>query len=125
MPPGPRTGFAHPDCYANETADCDARITREHYISENVLKCLNVTEVVGAAWQPDPEQLGPASPASLTSRMLCERHNNALSPLDDAGGEFVQALLRFDHALRDGEPPVQLEEVVLNGADVERWMLKI
>lgn len=125
MPSGPRTGYSHSKCYARELGDCSETITREHYISENILKLLNVTEVAGAAWHADPDELVPASPRWLASKMLCDRHNSALSPLDSEAGRFIDTLLRFDHALRDSAPPVTTEDVTCNGADIERWMLKV
>src|SRR4051812_37277395 len=43
-PPGPMTGFAHDGCYLRGTNNCSPDISREHYISANVLDRIAASE---------------------------------------------------------------------------------
>ena len=57
---GPRTGYANPDCYARASKDCDEELTREHFITDDVLGAISadgkVVVVEGAAWQDKTER---------------------------------------------------------------------
>lgn len=82
-PPVPRTNFAHPKCYLNGTNDCSEEISREHYVSRAVLEQLgHGIKVTGAPWLAPGISLETTA-ESLTAKILCRRHNAALSPLDD------------------------------------------
>ena len=84
---GPRTGYANPGCYARASKDCDEPLTREHFITDDVLGAISadvkVVVVEGAAWRDKTERRKTIGRASLSRKMLCRRHNNALSPLDN------------------------------------------
>lgn len=114
-PPGPLTGYAHPKCYARALADCSAEITREHYVSNAVLKLLPLKEMqIHNAPFLAPGQVIGASQASMPSKVLCGRHNAALSPLDVVGQRFFEvALAKTDQTYS-----------VMRGIELERWMLK-
>ena len=87
-PPGPATGFSHQNCYLRDTHDCSEQISREHYMSKAVLDQLGSTlRVSGMPWLK-PGQTLDTSVASLTAKILCKRHNEALSPLDGEAGSF-------------------------------------
>jgi hypothetical protein len=60
---------------------------------------------------------------SLGTRVLCKRHNTAMSGLDSQMIRFSETMQLYDDALRDdtGEPA---EVAVFAGEDLERWMLK-
>lgn len=112
------TGYSHPKCYARSLEDCDHEITKEHYISESVLAGLGGKIVVTRArlgWDKKPIGL-PA----LASNMLCKRHNNALSGLDDVAKRFVPCLLRGGERTCNGGG-----RDTFNGYDVELWFLKV
>src|SRR5690242_12271788 len=52
-PPGPKTGHANPECYARSLNDCSEDISKEHYISRNVLVSFAPTgrfDVVNPVW---------------------------------------------------------------------------
>lgn len=61
---------------------------------------------------------------TLGARVLCEEHNNALSPLDGVGLRFFTALRMLGPSLEasDGQ---DANYFGVNGRDVERWMLKL
>lgn len=115
-PPGERTGYAHPQCYASGLADCDQKISREHYISENLLKRIGESVLVsGLAWLDEAKLL---STNALASKVLCKRHNEALSPLDTHITGVYDALKNW----RDGQ---NVGEHSFDGEDIERWAIKL
>ena len=124
-PPGPPTGYSHARCYLRDTFDCSERLSREHYVSEAVLVQLGKTlRVSGMPWQQPGETLD-AGIGSLTARILCERHNHALSPLDAEAGLFFSVLSRalVDLARKtlSRNPSFHL----VSGDALELWMLKV
>src|SRR5690242_17613456 len=75
-PPSPRTGIRNIGCYAAALADCSNDLSREHYISNALLKRLSIdgkVTVDGFPWQ-DSGATSKVPPASLTGRVLCRRH---------------------------------------------------
>jgi hypothetical protein len=109
-------------CYLSHTRGCGGPITREHLISESVLKLLNQGELLtlaGAAWQ-QPSESTKIGLSALTAKCLCEHHNStSLSPLDAAAKAFFAAVQSA--ALNNSGPPIS---ILVSGHDIERWMLK-
>ncbi len=108
-------------CYASCLADCNTRLSREHYISESLLHCLNCDNdlrVNGFSWMGADEKHLP--PNALTAKILCERHNSALSPLDSIAARLFQA---FDEEGASGSGRQLL--YLFSGHDLERWLLKV
>ncbi|MBN1517147.1 hypothetical protein JXA32_11350 [Candidatus Sumerlaeota bacterium] len=120
-PSYPKTGKSLKSCYASCLADCDSILSREHYISETLLHYLsqdNGLKVVGFPWIKGKEQV--LSPNALASKMLCGRHNSALSKLDDISIRLFQA---FDEEGKAGSGRQLI--YLFSGHDLERWLLKI
>jgi hypothetical protein len=117
-PSPPITGYSHPKCYARNLHDCSIKISKEHYISDNLLKFLltpGKTIIEGAHWlSPGVEK--NVSPQSMGSKVLCDRHNSALSGLDALAQKF------FTFILSDEPNPNIL---LLNGNELERWFMKV
>lgn len=103
--------------------DCSPTISREHYVSRSLLEQLAELGIAGAGWQP-ADEIKDVSAMSLTVKVLCERHNNSLSPLDAEAARLFRTLRDFDAGFRESVAAPTSEEVIINGADVERWMLK-
>jgi hypothetical protein len=102
-------------------ADCGSERSREHYISESLLHYLNRDNnfrVGGLPWVKGKEQVLP--PSALASRVLCKRHNSALSELDTIAVRLFQA---FDEegAVGSGQQLIYF----FSGHDLERLLLKI
>ncbi|HEY0991815.1 MAG TPA: hypothetical protein VGD80_32415, partial [Kofleriaceae bacterium] len=114
-PPGKRTGYAHPKCYARTLNDCSQQITREHYISKKLLERLEDFEADGLAWLPEKKSL---TAKALQSKVLCKRHNEALSPLDDNITNLYDMMRRWQDRKVVGD-------LVLDGEDLERWAIKV
>lgn len=125
IPPGPPTGFGHPRCYLRSTENCCQTISREHPISKGLLEHLQKSSpdnrllVRGLHWDVEDQDRAYA-PNALASAVLCKRHNENISPLDDA------AL----HAYRTIEFADTLAAKTLgnagfiNGPALERFILK-
>ncbi|MEA5078055.1 MAG: hypothetical protein VB013_05745 [Anaerolineaceae bacterium] len=117
VPPFPKTNYSNPRCYARELNDCGGPISREHYISENALKLWSVDNfVLTNFFDLENDRLAPLKTNNFGANILCKRHNEALSSLDEIGGNFCSFV-------KDGKTDKQID--VINGSDVERWFLKI
>lgn len=118
-------GKSHPKCYARSLNDCSDKISREHYISRTVLEQIkDGLTVSGFPWQEAGERTG-VSPSSLTAKILCERHNLALSHLDSQGGRLYRTLDGFNGGFLDSLSKPIDESALFSGRDVEKWILKV
>jgi hypothetical protein len=119
VPAGTSTGHSHPACFARSLNDCSRTISKEHYISKSVLGLFGSADatVSGMPWLPDGDEK-KVSIESLTAKILCIRHNNALSPLDAVAAEFFRF---FTEAWSDPGTEVYLT----CGFELERWLLKM
>lgn len=125
-PPGLITGHQHAKCYARADQNCSLKISKEHFISETLLRQIqlnNTAKVAGLKCQPK-ESFGVIPLSGLASSILCERHNNALSPLDACMGLFSEAIRDYDAALLSHASTQASEQRSFSGDDIERWMLK-
>jgi hypothetical protein len=124
---GERTGLSCDGCYASLTNDCDGKLSNEHWLSKGILVEASDGKVVrigGLPWQPEGSA-NELSPGVLGSNVLCERHNNALSPLD---GDAVRAFTTLDKFYLDqiSHPDLQGNEFdLISGEQLERWLLKM
>lgn len=123
-PAVPVTGYAHPRCYLRLTQNCSAKISGEHFISRAVLEVLgNMVAVDGAPWLPAGESKGIGI-NKLTAKVLCERHNGPLSPLDANAGEFFRRLLDIHTDMKHRSLSRKRTVWLTSGEALERWMLK-
>lgn len=85
-------------CYAHRLGNCSGGSSREHYISDGLLKSIGSTlEISGLSWLQGKTKKLPSS--ALTSKILCKHHNNMLAELDSEAIKFFNTLLRFDKEL--------------------------
>ena len=125
-PPAAPTGTENRRCYAAPLSDCSSVISREHYVSNGILRAISggqLVEASGFPWQTARETRS-VSIASLASKILCQRHNSVLSPLDSIGCRFFNALDQIDQEFRDRNTEAVERIFLFNGHDIERWMLK-
>ena len=124
-PPPPATGFSNPNCFAASTRDCSRKISLEHFISRGLLNQLNNKSAIiaGLAWQAK-EEFNRVGINSLASKVLCSRHNTALSLLDGPVIRLSQALEDFDDSLGTETSIINTELRLFSGEDIERWILK-
>jgi hypothetical protein len=108
-----------------DTHDCSQQLSREHYISEAVLLQIDKTlRVSGMPWQQPGEAL-TTGVGSLTAKILCQRHNNALSPLDAEAGIFFSHLKDVLTELRRKTLSRRPTFRLASGEALELWMLKV
>lgn len=111
-----------PQCYASALGDCRGkRRTREHYFSKGILELLAPREI-GGFHCLKPGQCQP-SIASLTAKILCEKHHQELSSLDEVAAQVYRFFDEHVPAVVSGERR-QLATVEVKGELLERWMLK-
>lgn len=115
-------------CYASELAGCSDNISLEHYMSRAVLERL---QVVGGVLRVDGlrgrvAQRDSSIPIGrIGAKILCSKHNSALSPLDLVGARFFESLSRaVEHAGQTGASGPD-RVTLLSGFDFERWLLKV
>jgi len=118
-----RTGYGHPACYANASSDCSGKLTSEHWLSKNVLMALAPITISGMPWQQGGQDTVGVN--SLGSNVLCERHNEALSVLDEVAGQVFRVLRDFQADLRVDPDPHGPEFALFDGPTIERWLLKM
>lgn len=123
-PPGPATGTSHPKCYLSATRNCSDDISAEHYISKSVLAELErngTSKIAGLPWQ-NPRTFSVVGTGRLVSKVLCKRHNEALSPLDEEAGRLIETIGNYDRGFNQENPRADI--TVLCGEELEKWMLK-
>lgn len=107
-------------CYAKILGNCSRTISREHFISEAVLKHLEIDGGIEAfGFRFLGSQSKSISLKGMASKILCESHNNSLSPLDFEAGRLFKSA--FEVAL-NYQQASQLN--IFTGEDVELWLLK-
>lgn len=111
-------------CYAESLGDCQGRMSREHFISESLLRELNGPFTVEGLDPSDRSKVVTASANSVASTVLCEAHNSRLSAVDAGAAPFFASCRRFDHEL--AQPTSNsIDAVSVDGSLVERWMAKV
>ncbi|MCI0739689.1 MAG: hypothetical protein L0Y72_11635 [Gemmataceae bacterium] len=121
------TNTSNPGCYAQRLCDCRGPVNREHVVTDALLQAVwqdakggKVNGLTFLDATPDsPAQIGIKG---LTAKILCERHNSALSPFDTEIVKFFKALERLVQSEHDGGPIARNDYIT--GDLVERWMLK-
>jgi len=123
-PPGDVTAYANPNCYMSTTNNCSKGKSREHYVSEAILARFDKLNVGGMPWQKTGEtKILPAK--SLVANILCERHNNALAPIDRLGLMAFDALTDAADYAVNRKWPGRAEHVLMSGEGLELWMFKL
>ena len=114
-----KSGLVTSGCYASSLNDCDGGVlTSEHFFSKSVLHLLSdsIIEVKGWPWCQD--KMKRISIESFKARILCKKHNNNLSGLDDTAGKLFDLFIQYQDKNLNGWH-------LLSGEDIEKWMLKL
>ncbi|HLK92297.1 MAG TPA: hypothetical protein VKZ18_20550 [Polyangia bacterium] len=119
MCPVPQKATGLEECYARSLGDCDG-ISREHIISESVLKVLPKGLVVVSA-APDIPAGRKKAIGELKWPVLCRKHNRALSDIDKDGAAFFSTI--SDGV--NGRVPAVGTRTSFVGTRLERWLLKV
>jgi hypothetical protein len=124
--PGAPTGKAVGRCYAHALRDCEPPLSSEHPVSKGAfLEVISgsTLRVFGERFHAQGPEGKVIGLKSATKRVLCKRHNSALSSIDTVGTTFTRAHAELMVHLHEGEQGDYHR--LFNGYDVERWMLKI
>jgi hypothetical protein len=81
-------------------------------------------KVSGMPWQKEGEQKILRA-ASLVSNVLCQKHNQRLSPLDKEAEDFFNTIYKCTRGGIQGLIPIDDLHFEFNGRLLERWMLKV
>lgn len=116
------TGYGHPKCYLRGSLDCSQKITSEHYVSRAILAQFDRITLRGIPWA-----IGGRAEVginSLVAKVLCQRHNAALSPLDAmAAHAFRNFKEGIAHALKRSLSKKTLYSLS-SGDALELWAVK-
>jgi hypothetical protein len=107
-------------CYMKELGSCVGSVSREHLVSESVIRVLMADgdfSISGVPWLEAGEEKILA-PQNLVANCLCAKHNSALHPLDDAAKYFFASLKSYL------ELDAGSKHAIVSGHDIERWLLK-
>lgn len=112
-------------CWATCLGDCSDKISREHLVSRSLFLGEGV-RVRGLPWcKTESKEIGISN---LTSKILCEKHNNDSSPLDQAAAnafDSIREMTRLTGVRRKMKPrPWHVVRYRLDGQNLERWFLK-
>ncbi len=119
-PHGVITGIRVKKCYANPTFNCLPPLSADHAIANAINRDFAGTPIIRTLSDGSTRTVAPSAAGR---KVLCQRHNSALSPLDQVGRRFVGAMRsQIKHQI-DNVP--EDTHVLFNGFDVERWMLKV
>lgn len=124
------TGVSHERCYLRGTNACGTKITREHFISENILEKISPDRKLFP--QGGSHFFGGTVPTTIgidafTAKVLCDRHNSALSPLDTVAGVAFDAIGRtFCNLVELNSGASHVCSLALaSRLDLERWLVKV
>jgi hypothetical protein len=119
--------FKHLKCYANTRGGCSTTISGEHYVSHGLIKLYGNNDPAFTIQHKTGRGVGhPVTPKNFKANILCQKHNTALSPADDAALEFATFLRRnaLQYDAGAGEWG-DAEEITISGDDMQRWVLKL
>jgi hypothetical protein len=113
-----------PRCYAAELGGCSDSPNKEHFVSKALLKEFEEEtglNVIGYPHGNTGQIL--ISAESMCAKVLCEKHNNALSDVDTEGSRFILSFLNTHMDLLDRKITAN-KKYEFQGPLIERWLLK-
>ena len=120
------SGYKHPRCYAAEIGGCGTKISGEHAISLGALDIWadsGSIDIGGLSWLAEGDR-SVVPIKTLGSNILCKKHNEAMSPLDAVGTRLASHLDSTREFMLKDRRRRPRTILLLNGLDVERWLLK-
>ena len=124
----PETGFVHERCYLSSLGNCGTKMTREHFISRNILERITTSTLKfeNAAHFFSGKATAEIGVGAFSSKVLCDNHNSALSILDTAAGLAFSTIKSLAADLvRSATAPAVKSFYIASGLDMERWLLKV
>jgi hypothetical protein len=128
----------HSRCYLSSFGNCGSQITKEHFISRNILERIvenNVRQGQGSStlkFEGMGHFFGGRENIEIgidafASKVLCDQHNAALSDLDTAVGLAFSTIESLERNLLSlATTDHELKAFFMSsGLDIERWMIKV
>lgn len=116
-------------CYLSALGNCSSKITKEHFISRNILERITTDRLTieNAGHFFGGKERVDIGVNDFASKVLCDTHNNALSALDSAVGTTFSTIEDTAKDLaKFANSPTALKSFRLSsGMDIERWMIKV
>ena len=118
-------------CYLSSLGNCSSKITKEHFISRNILERITSDSgrltIEGAGHFFGGKEQVQIGVNDFASKVLCDTHNNALSALDSAAGTAFSTIEATTKNMTEiASSPKTLKSLHLSsGIDIERWMIKV
>lgn len=103
-------------CWASSLRDCANGMSREHYVSDGIFDGQSIT-AIGLTWCRDEPRT--ISLNSAVAKILCGKHNSALSDFDSEAAKLSRFLVSDVYR----QPSVEAS-IKLNGRLLEKWALK-
>jgi hypothetical protein len=120
---------ANGSCYLGALYNCGTKLTKEHFVSRNILEKITTDKLKfeNAGHFFGGRNVVEIGIDGFSSKVLCDNHNSALSPLDNAVGlafgrieEFTKDILRIHTKAYKAN-----SFHIASGLDIERWMIKV
>jgi len=116
-------------CYLSSFGDCSSKMTREHFVSRNILARMTTDRLTfeNAGHFFGGKERVEISVDDFVAKVLCDTHNRALGPLDAAAGlvfSTIEALVKDVGGIAD-EKTAPESFHISSGLDIERWMIKV
>jgi hypothetical protein len=123
------TPTVNPSCYLSPMCNCSAKLSKEHFVSRNILEKLtkDTLKFENAGHFFGGKNFVEIGIDGFSSKVLCDNHNSALSLLDSVAG---LAFERIEKLTKD-MVTTHVKGFRLNsfhiasGLDIERWMIKV
>ena len=112
-------------CWAASLGNCSKRLSKEHLITEKVLRDGKLT-VSGSKWSGETKSI---TRGGFVGRILCGHHNSELSRIDEKGIDFVSTLekaveLSNNRELLPKPNNWYWKKFVIDGNGTEKWFSK-
>jgi hypothetical protein len=119
--------YQHAKCYANTRGGCSTKISGEHYVSHGLINLYGNNDPAKTIQHRSGKGVGhPVTPKNFKANILCQKHNTALHPADDAALAFASFLRRIAIQYDAGAGEWgETEEITISGDDMQRWVLKL
>ena len=131
------SSYRNMHCYLSELGNCSDKVTREHFISKNILE-----KIAAAQGEPNTKTHSlevqnacdffggkPVTQIGInafSAKVLCDNHNPALSAIDTAAGLAFETIERLTEDLIALDNGNELKSLyIASGLDIERWMVKV
>lgn len=123
-PEPPSTNSARQGCYLAQTTDCGVKLTSEHFVSRSVLEAFSGGIRVGGLPGQAPGIEIEIGISNAGSKILCDRHNAALSPLDTEARNFFDAIEAINRDFASRSLSRKGMYRLISGEAIEFWALK-